>query len=116
MVSDLKFLHFSFLIQQVFKHVANTKEWIVIVCPSPEAASGCAQYIASAIPAGTAFSGRTAVFPDQGRISVAIAQEPVFIPEGKEFTAAFMGWDGQDRSDGMTKWQDKAAKTFRFKS
>ncbi len=114
MVSGLNFLNFSFVLQQVQQHVDDTGEWVVVICPNPEVAGECSRYIAAALPSDASFSGRTALMANKGHISVASAQEDVFLPDGQVFTTAFVGWDGSNRSDGMAKWQDQAAKTFKF--
>jgi len=114
MVSGLNFLNFSFILQQVQQHVSDTGEWVVVVCPNPQVAGECSRYIAASLPSDANFSGRTALLANKGHISVACAEEDVFLPDGQEFITAFVGWDGKNRGGGMAKWRDRAAKTFRF--
>lgn len=113
MVANMEYLHFAFALQQVLKHAMDSGEWVVIICPEPKVALSCSRNLAAAIPPEARFSGRTALLPGKGRISVVSAQDDIFSPlDNEPFTTAFLGWDTNDPA--MSKWHDQGAKTFKF--
>jgi len=113
MVTDMAYLHFAFAIQQVLKYALESKEWVVIICPDPKTVMSCSRYVASSLPSHSSFSGRTALLPGGGHLSVVAAQDDIFPPlDVKPFSTAFVGWESRD--SGMTKWHDLGTKTFKF--
>ena len=86
------------------------KGWLVALCPSDMVAITCAHILSALVPAGTPFSGRTALLPS-GKLSVACVTDPVFPPE-KTFAVSFMGWESTDNTAGAVQWQNKAGEAL----
>jgi hypothetical protein len=82
------------------------KGWLVALCPSDTVTISCAHILAALVPAGTKFSGRTALFPG-GKLSVACVTDPVFPPSGA-FAVSFMGWEVTDNPAGAAQWRNQA--------
>ena len=114
MVIDLKFLNRSFVLQKVIKYAQASGEWVAVVCPNTKVSAECSRYIAAALPPEAKFSGRTAILPGGGRLSICSATEPPFFPDGAHFTTSFVGWEGESRADAMLRWQEAADKTFKI--
>lgn len=114
MVIDLKFLNRSFVLQKILKYAGDSGEWVVIVCPNAQVCGECSRYIAAALDPKAKFSGRTAILPGGGRVSVSSATEPIFLSDPHQFTASFVGWEGESRADAMVRWQEASQKTFKI--
>ena len=97
-------------------HVGSTGEWVVLVCPSNGVASDCARVLAATVPEDSVFSGRTAMFPKKGRISVCAVLEDMFLPTGTAFTVAFVGWSPGDENHGMEKWSQGAQRVLQIEA
>ena len=88
--------------------------WLVIVCPkgSPNF-RGFAKVLAGVCPLGSAFSGRTALFPNGSKLSIVESNVPVFVPSSSPFKVIFLGWGSDESSDkyygDMKKWREAAA-------
>jgi len=91
------------------KRAATTGEWVVLVCPDAEARKNAGKMLAASVEAPAKFSGRTAVLPSGGRISVASAAEDVFIPDKTPYVVGFAGWTTAHDIKEQRRWQDKAA-------
>lgn len=83
------------------------KGWMVILCPSDTVAITCAHILSALVPAGTKFSGRTAILLG-GKLSVACVTDPVFPSKG-EFAVSFMGWESTDNPAGAARWRERAS-------
>jgi len=111
---DMECMNLLTDMQEVIHRADSSGKWVVIVCPNSDVAASCCEILAASIPNGSLFSGRTAVLKPRGRISVVVAVEEVFIPEGTAFVVSFLGWTSKNTNDGMAKWQKKAAGVFRL--
>lgn len=100
------------------ERLGQTAGWYVVVCPTAEATGEARRNLAGAAPAGSEFSGRTARFPNGGRMTVIGADEsPDFIPEGTPVKVAFLGWEQADdgSSKRMAPWRKIAQEVVRFR-
>ena len=86
------------------------KGWVVALCPSDTVTITCAHILSALVPAGTKFSGRTALLPS-GKLSVACVTDPVFPPDNT-FGVSFVGGEATDNSAGAAQWRDKASEVF----
>jgi hypothetical protein len=101
--------------QLALTHALGTKGWVVLVCPDEEVLTEYRAGMIGILPAGSSFSGRTAMLPGGGRLSVTTATTPVFVPEEVPFTVLFAGWGTTDKkssSKRMTQWRERAASTL----
>ena len=97
--------------QKVVQRIRETGEWVVILCPDHVITRACCTALSCALPAGTAFSGRTARLA-KGRVSVVCASEDVFVPLDEPFVTIYIGWKAKDNPGGMDKWQSRALKVI----
>ncbi len=86
------------------RYAKSFRGWVVIVCPNVGTKQACARVLSGAIPDDAIFSGRTAVLPKGGKISVASVAEKVFVPEGDDYSTLFIGWEAKAAARGMKKW------------
>lgn len=91
------------------RHAQMTGEWVVMLAPQT-ALTECGKLLAVLPPEGANFSGRTMLMPGGGKVSLAAAEDEVFVPDGTEFVVGFItGYD----SKGAQKWQAKAKNLLR---
>jgi len=81
--------------------------YVVIVCPNIEISTKLSQIVGTLISENVKFSGRTAIFPNNGKISIVCADDDVFISKNEPFKTEFIGWAAKDGSQRMLKWQNK---------
>jgi len=95
-------------------YVNQRKLWVVVVVP-PECLTE-AQTAMAAVANGYPFGGRTVVFPEGGRLSLALASDAVFLPADQSFSAMFLGWGGDKKAattaKEMTRWRKAASKVL----
>ena len=113
---NLIYLNFLTDLDGIMRHVNLSREWVVVVCPESTEAENFALALASFVPSGVKFSGRTAVFPNGGRISVAVALEDIFVPDDTSYTVYFQGWGLTHNNFGMRKWEKKAQRVLQLES
>jgi len=96
------------------QYAQKKKVWVVIVCPDETIARECRQILAGAVPEGTICSGRTAILPGGGRVSLTPVDSDVFVPEEDVFHTLFVGWSvDQKRDKDMSKWYKDTAGVLR---
>lgn len=84
-------------------------KWVVLVCPPGDREKECRHHLAGVVPDNVKFSGRTAMVPGGGRVSVVSSAVEPFVPENEPFSVLFLGWDGSTRDpDGMRRWRLRA--------
>ncbi len=99
-------------VQQAISHAKISGDWMVIVCPNADTATPCSQILAASVPDDARFSGRTAILESNGRVSVVVAAEEVFIPDETPFVVSFLGWTSSTKSKGMAKWGEKSSRVL----
>ena len=97
---------------KVAQEVGRSGCKILVVCPTPEGASEGRKILSGVIPGDALFSGRTALFPGGGQVTLIQADED-FAPD--ESTAVlFLGWEGVSEAviRKMASWRKSAAKVL----
>lgn len=92
------------------------KAWVVVVCPDGSEFLAIFQtYAESTLPSGSSFSGRTALLPGGGRISVAASGDEPFPSPGTPFAVLFLGWGDDLAADNrrMQLWRARATRVLR---
>jgi len=88
--------------------------WVVIVVP-PEVLAD-AQVSMAAVASENPFGGRTVIFPEGARLSLAVASDPLFLPDGQPFSVMFLGWGGNKTAattaKEMIRWRKAASKVM----
>lgn len=91
----------TFALRAAVKHVQDTGEWLVIVAPgekegfvstTPSLASQLLRELAIFLPRGAAMGGRTALFPEGGRLSVVDGAHTL---AGTGYRVMFLGYEGK---------------------
>ena len=83
--------------------IAQSRDpWVVLLCPTLEARDEARRILSLFTPSGVPFSGRTAVFPSQ-KITVAAAQEDVFLPTDAVFSIVMLAW-GSTPLEEAERW------------
>ena len=98
-------------IEFAYQYATRKGQWVVIVVPDsvfPEARA----IFAAMAPEDRPFSGRTAV-TGKGRVSLTLAGQGVFIPNGRKFSVIFLGWEhkAEDAAE-MKAWREAAQETL----
>jgi len=88
----------------------RTHEWVVLVCNDVAQAQAVHSIVAGAVPPGSEGVGRTFLFPNRGRVSVAVMSEPLFVPPGVPFTVLFQGIPTAKDVAGMNNWRNRASR------
>jgi len=107
-------------LSRVVSYALLNLRWIAIIYPtgSPNF-EGFAKVFTCVCPLGSAFSGRTALFPNGSKISIVASDIPVFIPSNS-FTVMFLGWGADESSSihygDMKKWREAATTTLSLSS
>lgn len=86
--------------------IAHTRAWIVAVCPDDKASQRLRWVLASSLPEGAVFSGRTALLAEGGRISVVSLDDRSFDLD-QDFQVYFLGGCGS--SGQASRWRAKHA-------
>ena len=105
------------------KYADDTGSWVVIVCPpNSDVQDNCQKAFMGTIRPNSTLSGRTAVFPNGGRLSLTACDEDVFIPDEHTFSVSFIGWafpNGKNKvttyknqMEHMGKWRNAAARVL----
>ena len=95
-------------VKNIVDMVAIEGNYVVIVCPNLALSTSLSRIVGTLVSEKGEFSGRTAVLPNNGKVSVVCADDEVFISDDESFNAEFLGWTAKDNSQGMLKWQSKA--------
>jgi len=95
-------------VQSIMGVVSQKGGYVVIVCPNPTLTTQVAKIVGSLLSKDDKFAGRTAEFLNKGKVSVACADEEVFISDDESFKVSFIGWSARDDGKEMLKWQSKA--------
>ena len=100
----------------------KTGSWVVIVCPpDSDIETNCRKAFMGTVRPDSTLSGRTAVFPNGGRLSLTACDEDVFIPDDHSFSVSFIGWSYprgkkarayKDQMQHMGKWREAAARVL----
>jgi len=101
-------------IRAAVKEVQKNGGWLILVCPSFIISEDCGKILSLMVPIDTVSGGRTFKFPNNGYLSVANVNEALFVPEGTNFSVAFIGWTAKDDEKGLTKWMNKTTKIFKW--
>ena len=110
---DLDHIGATSVVGSVVNHARKTGEWVVIVCSGIDSYLVFSRILSAVIPQDSKFSGRTALM-DQGRVSVALLTEDVFIPSDTPFAVAFVGAVPKETYTEMAKWLTKASSQYRL--
>lgn len=99
-------------IQKKVQYIEKNGGTLMIVCSSDDTVSDCCQVLGMSLPSASKFSGRTALLPGNGRISIAsIMDDP---PSDFLFAVTFTGNFSNDKESlRMTKWVNKATQVLR---
>jgi len=94
-------------------YALQEKEWVVVVFPTPHDVEKARGLLMALLPDGTQSAGRTHLMPGGCKVSIAAANQPVFVPKDTPFTVLFLKWDVSDGKEfsGMQTWRswsDKA--------
>ena len=103
--ADLSYMNLLTEMTSLLDSARSKKGWGMALCPSDTVALTCAHILATLIPEGTKFSGRTAALPS-GKISVVCSSDPIFTD--KPFWLAFVGWETGDKTEEASKWREAA--------
>lgn len=102
--------------QALIAHANRTKDWVVMVTPANSpCAEGFRSYGLGLLPIGSKFTGRTALLPDGGRISVVETPHKF---EGKgELSVMFLGFEEMSKvlprdEIAIAGWRKKAKHTI----
>lgn len=98
-------------LHHVVQHVSFSGDQVYVVCPDFPTTVSCAGMLVPLLPAGVKFSGRTSVFDNGGRITVACAVDWAVMPED-DFQVVFVGWTKESKTEGMQQWQKTATRTL----
>lgn len=92
------------------RQVKGNPTWLVIVTPG-ENLDLCQRFLSGLLPLDAKFAGRTARLPAGGALSIAAAEEQVFLPTGTPFSAMFVGWGDCDKAQmgDMLRWKGAAS-------
>jgi hypothetical protein len=88
--------------------------WIVLVCPDgSEFHSAFLSCAGGVFPNGVSFSGRTAILPGGGKVSVLPVSATPFTNAGP-FDVMFLGWSDDDAADNrrMAVWRAASHKVL----
>lgn len=103
-------------IRKATSQVRSPKDWVVVVCPDGSefltTVRNCAQGV---MPPGSALTGRTAILPGGGRLSIVAVSDDLFVPAGVPFLVVFLGWGDDIAADNrkMQVWREKASEVLR---
>ena len=95
-------------VQDVVNTVSVEGGYVVIVCPTTNISTQLSIIVGSLVSEKGEFSGRTAVLPNKGKISIVCAEEKIFASDDEIFRVEFIGWSSKNDSRGMLKWQSRA--------
>jgi hypothetical protein len=100
----------------------ETGSWVVIVCPQDsDIQDNCQKAFMGTVRPNSTLSGRTAVFPNGGRLSLTACDEEVFIPDDHSFSVSFIGWSYpqgkkvtayKNQMEHMGKWREAASRVL----
>jgi hypothetical protein len=80
-------------LQAAINHAERSREWIVIVTPtSKNLAVELSRMLVTMLPSDATLSGRTAIFPNGGRLTVAAGSHQL---HGDGFRVLFRGFEGE---------------------
>jgi hypothetical protein len=101
--------------QALINHADRTGDWVVLVTPQDSScAQGFRSYGLGLLPHGTDFTGRTALLPDGGRLSLIEAGHP-FETEG-DLSVMFLGFEDAKSSAKqdlvLAGWRKRAKHTI----
>jgi len=99
---------FLFHVRLIVEHALNTKNWVVIVCPTQDTRADAGFVASSLLPDGCTANGRTTFLPDGGRLTIVAASDK--IPQKGLFVVAFLGWGDADKEvyERMSRWREAA--------
>jgi hypothetical protein len=92
----------TFALRAVIQHVRDTGDWIVVVTPgaeddvgallgTPHPSGTLLRVLATHVGPGAVMAGRTALFPEGGRVTVVRGSQEV---AGTGYRVMFLGFDG----------------------
>jgi hypothetical protein len=102
--------------QALISHAVQTKDWVVIVTPpNSPCADGFRSYGLGLLPLGTKFTGRTALLPDGGKIS--IVETPHKFDASGPLSVMFLGFEEMNKITpkdeiAIASWRKKAHHTL----
>ena len=83
------------------------ENWLVLLCPDPQVLAKARLDLAVLVPTDASFSGRTALLPGKGRLSLAVEEDPIFVPDSESFSLALLGWGAKNDYKGGRTWQTR---------
>lgn len=95
-------------IQSALDHANGSQDWVLLVCPNADITQSILSLIASVIPAGTRFSGRTLVTASGGRMSVVKLGDDLPGPDTQKFIVGMLGWGSVDMPKEAGPWVSRA--------
>jgi hypothetical protein len=112
----------TFALRAVIRHVRDTGEWVVVVAKGADddavlpSRDDCARELLRVLAAhgapGSEMAGRTLIFPEGGRVTVARGSHPV---AGTGYRVMFLGFEGHlDPSEeiALHTWRQGAEGTI----
>jgi hypothetical protein len=106
------------IFHELIRYAERTNEWVVILTPENSAcAEGFRSFGLGLLPTGTQFTGRTAIFPKGGQVSVAETPHRFDAADGN-FSLMLLGFSDEKVSGGakeelsVAAWRKRAKKTI----
>lgn len=102
-------------IDNACRHVVLASHWVVVVLPDGSDMAQMVQKQGGALfPPGSVFSGRTALLPNGGRVSIVCASDQPFVSSDTPFSVMFVGWGDDIAANprNMEPWRARATKVL----
>jgi len=101
--------------QALIEHASQSGDWVVLVTPTDSScAKGFRSYGLGLLPQGTNFTGRTALLPDGGKISLVETNHQ--LEADGDMSVMFLGFEEAKPSAKqdlvLAAWRKRAARTI----